>query len=284
MPDAALSMRLSQLDLTPGQINAVFFTHMHSDHADGFADILQLRWLLNSKGPKVDVVCSSDTVSALGFAISCQKFIAHIADAYIQSGEIAQRISEFKDQLSGAPADLVQLITFEPRNEPQVVWTSGDVKVSAVRSTHIAGHASYRVDTPAGSVVIGGDAGSDKTAPPRASSTSEEVETLAMGADIIVHSTIHPVMGPDKGSGMPPLIFFRQSTASDLGAMAKRTGAKHLMLTHLIPPMGATRQGPWTIPGGALTEGDYKKAAQEGGFTGNIVVGTDLVSLRFPAN
>jgi ribonuclease Z len=278
------SMRLSQLDVTPGQINAVFFTHMHSDHADGFADILQLRWLLNSKGPKVDVVCSSDTVSALGFTISCQKFIAHIADAYIQSGEIAQRISEFKDQLSGAPADLVQLITFEPRNEPQVVWTSGDVKVSAVRSTHIAGHASYRVDTPAGSVVIGGDAGSDKTAPPRASSTSEEVETLAMGADIIVHSTIHPVMGPDKGSGMPPPIFFRQSTASDLGAMAKRTGAKHLMLTHLIPPMGATRQGPWTIPGGALTEGDYKKAAQEGGFTGNIVVGTDLVSLRFPAN
>jgi hypothetical protein len=52
--------------------------------------------------------------------------------------------------------------------------------------------------------------------------------------------------------------------------MAKRTGAKHLMLTHLIPPMGATRQGPWTIPGGALTEGDYKKAAQDGGFTGNI--------------
>ena len=63
----------------------------------------------------------------------------------------------------------------------------------------------------------------------------------------------------------------------------QRAGAKHLMLTHLIPPMGATRQGPWAIPGGALTEGDYKKAAQDGGFTGNIVVGTDLVSVRLPA-
>ena|ERR1035437_189712 len=133
------------------------------------------------------------------------------------------------------------------------------------------------------SVVIGGDAGSDKTAPPRASSTSDEVETLANGVDIIVHSAIHPVMGPDKDSGMPPPIFFRQSTVSDLGAMAKRTGAKHLMLTHLIPPLGAARQGPWTIPGGALTEADYKKAAQEGGFSGNIVVGTDLASLRLPA-
>jgi ribonuclease Z len=53
-------------------------------------------------------------------------------------------------------------------------------------------------------------------------------------------------MGPDKDSGMPPPIFFRQSTASDLGAMAKRAGIKHVMLTHLIPPMGAAAvDHPW---------------------------------------
>jgi ribonuclease Z len=277
------SMRLSQLNVQPAQINAVFFTHMHSDHSDGFADLVQLRWHFNSKGPKVDVVCSADAVSVLGFTVSCQKFIAHIADAYIQSGEIAQRSSESKERLPGGPADLIHLITFDPKNEPQPVWSSGNVKVSAIRSTHIPGHASYRVDTPAGSVVIGGDAGNDKFAPPRESSTSDQVEKLAQGADIIVHSAIHPVMGPDKTSGMPPPIYFRQSTATDLGALAKRAGAKYLMLTHLIPPIGAARQGPWTIPGGALKEADYKQAAQDGGFTGNIVVGTDLASLRLPA-
>ena len=105
------------------------------------------------------------------------------------------------------------MITFDAKNEPQVVWSSGDVKVSAIRSTHIAGHASYRVDTPAGSVVIGGDAGNDTLAPPRSSSTSEEVERLAKGADIIVHSAIHPVMAPDKGSGMFPQGYYRQSSA-----------------------------------------------------------------------
>jgi ribonuclease Z len=254
-------MRLSQLNVTAAQINAVFFTHMHSDHADGFADLLQLRWHFNSKGPKVDVVCSSDTMSALGFTISCQKFVSHFADGYIQSGEIAQRISENKDRLAGGPADLVRLMTFEAKNEPQIVWTSDEVKVSAIRSTHIPGHASYRVDTPAGSVVIGGDAGSDKTAPPRSSSTSEQVETLAKGVDIIVHSTIHPVMGPDKDSGMPPPIFFRQSTTSDLGAMAKRAGAKHLMLTHLTPPPDgsdsarAMDYSRWRTNRGRLQEG-----------------------------
>ena len=200
-----------------------------------------------------------------------------------QSGEIAQRISEDKRRLAGGPAALANVRTFEPKNEPQPVWLLGDVKVSAVRSTHIAGHASYRVDTPAGSVVIGGDAGNDAFAPPRPSSTSAQVETLAKGADVIVHSAIHPVMGPDRDSGMPPPIFHRQSSASDLGAMAQRAGAKHLVLTHLIPPPGAPSQGTWKVPGGALTEADYQKAAQDGGFTGNIVVATDLASIRLPA-
>jgi ribonuclease Z len=275
-------MRLSQLGVPPGQLKAIFFTHMHSDHTDGFADLMQLRWHFNSKGPKIDMVCSSDVVSALGFTISCKKLAGHVADAFIQSGEIAQRISENKARLPGGPADLINLVTFDPKNEPQVVWTSGEVKVSAVRSTHIAGHASYRVDTPAGSVVIGGDAGNDVLKPPRASSTSDEVEKLAKGADVLVHSTIHPVMGPDKGSGFPPPIYFRQSTAQDLGALAKRAGVKQLMLTHLLPPVGAARQGPYKIPGGPLTEAGYRKAVEDSGFTGRIVVGTDLASVRLP--
>ena len=277
------NMRLSQVNVPPGQLNAIFFTHIHSDHTDGFADILQLRWHFNSTGPKLDVVCSSDAESPLGFTISCRKLVTHIGDAYLQSGEIAQRRSEDKARLAGGPADLINVITFEPKDEPQVVWSSGDVKVSAIRSTHIAGHASYRVDTPAGSVVIGGDAGNDLLAPPRAFSTSDQVEKLAKGADVIVHSAIHPVMGPDKGSGMPPPIFFRQSGTTDLGAMANRVGAKHLMLTHLIPSIGAERQGPYKIPGGPLKEADYREAVEKSGFTGNTIVGTDLASVRLPA-
>jgi ribonuclease Z len=277
------NMRLSQVNVTPAQLNAIFFTHMHSDHTEGFADIIQMRWNYNSKGPKLDVVCSSDAVSPQGFTLSCRKLATHIADPFIQSGEIAQRRSEDKARLAGGPADLAHVIIFEPKNEPQVVWSSGEVKVSAIRSTHIAGHASYRVDTPAGSVVIGGDAGSDVIAPPRASSTSEQVEMLAKGVDVIVHSTMHPVMGPDRESGMPAPVFYRQSSTADLGAMAKRAGAKHLVLTHLAPSIGAVRHGPFMVPGGPLTEADYRKAVEESGFSGNIVVGTDLASIRLPA-
>jgi ribonuclease Z len=276
-------LRLSQLNVLSSQVNAIFFTHLHNDHSEGFIDLIQHRWMVFPTGPKIDVVCSDDVASPLGFAISCRKFIAHIADASINSGEIAQRVGEDKRRPPGGPAAMANVRTFEPTNEPQAVWLLGDLKVSAVRSTHIPGHASYRVDTPAGSVVIGGDAGNDAFAPPRSSSTSAQVEALAKRADVIVHSTIHPVMGPDRDSGMPPPIFYRQSSASDLGAMAQRAGAKHLLLTHLIPMPGAPQQGVWKVPGGALTEADYIKAAQDGGFTGNVTVAQDLASIRLPA-
>jgi ribonuclease Z len=136
--------------------------------------------------------------------------VQHVDDAFIQSGDIAQRRTEGIAPKAGVPTDLTNLITFEPNNEPQLIWSSGDVKVSAIRSTHIAGHASYRVDTPAGSVVIGGDATNDKDAPPRSASTSDEVEKLAKRADVIVHSTIHQPWDRTRGADFPPPFFIER--------------------------------------------------------------------------
>jgi ribonuclease Z len=264
--------------MTPVELSAVFLTHVHGDHTEGLPDVMALRWYL--KGPKIDIVCSADAVSALGFTNSCRNYITHIADPFLQSGEVAERRSEDPARLAGGPAALANLVTFVLTEEPQVVWTSGDVRVSAIRSNHIAGHASYRVDTPAGSVVIGGDASNDVAAPPRAHSTSDQVERLANGADVIVHSAIHPVLGPDRKSGFPAEAFYRQSLASDLGAMAKRVGAKYLMLTHLAPALGTALHNRWNVPGGALVEADYREAVEAGGFTGTTIVGTDLTALR----
>lgn len=277
------SMRLSQLGLSAGDIDAIFITHVHSDHTDGFADLMQLRWHYHSPGPKVELVCSNDRVAPPGHVISCRKLALHVADSFIQSGEIAQRHNERKMTLPGGPAQLIEVRTFEPENEAKVVWSRGDVRVSAIRSTHMAGHASYRVDTPAGSVVISGDASNDTPAPPRAHSTSDQVERLAKGADVIVHSTTHPNMGPEKGGGMPPPIFYRQSIAPDIGAMAERAGAKHVILTHLTPSLGETKRvDNWRIVGAPLKAEDFLQAVRGGGFTGNVIVGEDLASLRLP--
>ncbi len=275
---------LSKLNVPVGKLSALFVTHMHSDHTEGVTDLMQLRWHFNSQGPKLDFVVSEDKKSPAGHTLSGSLFARHIGDTLIKSGEMAQRLVENPKRLADGPSALMNVITFGSVIEPTVVWSSGDVTVLAINSKHIPGHASYRVNTPAGSVVIGGDAGNDKSAPPRDASTSAQVEALAEDADVIVHSTIHPVMGPDKDSGFPPPVYFRQSTASDLGAMAARTGASHLMLTHLIPPLGASKQGPYPIPGGALSETDYEDAVKQGGYEGTTIVGTDLISLTLPAN
>jgi len=47
------SLRLSQVDVQPEQLSAIFFTHMHSDQVEDFVDIMQLRW--HNVGPKLDV-------------------------------------------------------------------------------------------------------------------------------------------------------------------------------------------------------------------------------------
>ena len=277
------TQQLSKIGVPVGRLSAVFLTHMHSDHVEGLIDMAQLRWHFASQGPKLPLICAEDTKSPAGHTMSCSNYAAHIGDALINSGEMAQRLAENPKRLPGGPAELLEVSTFPGSDGAHAVWSSGNVTVSAQFSRHVPGHASYRVETPAGSVVIGGDAGNDKPAPPRDTSTSAQVEALAMGADIIVHSTIHPVMGPDGTSGFPPPIYYRQSTATDLGAMAERTGSKHLMLTHLIPPVGAPRQGPYKLPA-PLSAADYESATRDGGFSGNVVVGADLAKLRLVAD
>lgn len=272
--------RLSQLGLSPNDLDAVFLTHNHSDHTEGLIGLMQLRW--HFMGGPLDLVCSED-VEVAGRTTSCRAFAEHIADAFLLSGEIAQRVAENKKRHPDGPSRLLILREVGQTASDsigEVVWSSGDVTVKAVTTTHIAGSLAFRVETPAGSAVIGGDAGNSKTTPPRDSSTSESVEALAEGADILVHSAIHPAFAPGAGSKFPPPVYFRQSNAADLGAMAERAGIKHLVMTHLIPALDSASHGPFVIPGGPLDQSDFVVAARETGFEGEIHVGKDLLSIR----
>jgi len=278
--------RLSQLGLSPNKLDAVFLTHLHSDHTEGLIGFLQLRW--HFMGGPIDIICSGDARASMPppeRTMSCRGFTEHIGDAFIHAGEIAQRYGENQQRHPGGPAALVQLNEVElplPDKPGTVVWESGDVKVSAIGATHIAGSLAYRVDTPVGSVVIGGDAGNSKRAPPRDSSTSETVEALAQGADILVHSVIHPAFAPGAGSKFPAPVYLRQSAAADLGALATRAGVGQLVMTHMIPALNAPSHGPFAVPGGALGTDDFEAAARESGFEGKIYVGKDLLSIRLP--
>lgn len=272
--------RLSQLGLSPNKLDAVFLTHLHSDHTEGLIGLMQLRW--HFLGEPLDVACTADA-SAGERTMSCEAFLENIGEPFVRAGEIAQRYAENSKRHVEGPKGLINFIAIPVQQATaKTVWQEGDVSVSAVSTTHIAGSLAFRVDTPAGSVVIGGDAGNSKLAPPRDSSTSQSVEALANGADVLVHSVIHPSFGPESGSGFPAPIYHRQSGAGDLGALALRAGVKHLMLTHMIPALDAEAHGPFKVPGGPLQEEDFETAAKALGFKGKVHVGRDLLSLRLP--
>ena len=116
------SLSLSQVGLQSGMLNAIFFTHMHSDHTEGFIDLIQHRWHFASSGPKIDVVCSDDAASPLGFTISCKNFVAHVGDHFLKSGEIAQRRAENKQRPEAGPAAMANVIGFAAKDEVQPVW------------------------------------------------------------------------------------------------------------------------------------------------------------------
>ena len=63
----------------------------------------------------------------------------------------------------------------------------------------------------------------------------------------------------------------------------RKAGGPADLINVVAFPMGAASQGPYKIPGGSLTEADYKSAVTDGGFEGITIVGTDLVSIRLPA-
>ena len=106
------NQRLSELQVPVGKLDAIFLTHMHSDHTEGLPDILQLRWHFNSAGPKVDLVCADDAKAPAGHTLSCKRFAEHIGDPLIQSGEMAQRLTENPKRLSGGPTDLLNVQSF----------------------------------------------------------------------------------------------------------------------------------------------------------------------------
>ena len=51
--------------------------------------------------------------------MSCKKLVAHIGDTLIQSGEIAQRVTEDKTRYRPGRQRLTNVNTFEPKDEPQ---------------------------------------------------------------------------------------------------------------------------------------------------------------------
>jgi ribonuclease Z len=248
----ATGLRLADTGVRAGDLDAVFVTHVHSDHVVDLADLAMTRWVERTSTPAgpLAVICPEGATA---------RFVARMLDPYDE--DIALR-----RQHTGAAAPGVACSTFVPTPSAQRVWASPDgaVVVSAVAVHHEPVAAvAYRVDTPDGAVVVSGD-----------TRVCAEVEELCAGAAVVVHEACRrtALAGAVAGTVFETIFSYHADTV-ELGGMARRAGVPHLVLTHLIPP-----------PGTDAEAAAFAADVRAGGYSGRVTVGVDLTTVELGAD
>ena len=223
----------------------VFVTHHHSDHNADYGNLIWLAW---TAGLRTRV----DTWGPAPLASMTEHFLA--MNAY----DITTRIAD------EGRVPLAPLITVHELSQPGLVFQQDGVTVTAALARHppVVPSFAYRFDTADRSIVISGD-----TAP------SEDIVSLAKGAEVLVHDALYPAGVDRLVAAVPNAATLKQSilshhtAAADAGRIAQAAGVKTLVLSHLVPPDDA-----------AITDRMWIDAARAH-FRGHIIVGKDLLEI-----
>ena len=254
---------LALMNLPPGRVDAVFLTHLHSDHIDGLGELMLQRWAGGGRDTPVPIWGPSGV----------ETVVAGFTDAYrIDSGF---RIAHHGPKVV-PPAGFGGVARpFDPPAEgPDLVLIdTPDLKVSAfpVRHEPVEPAVGYKFVYKGRSVVISGD-----------TAASPRVEAAAKGADVLVHEGLAPNLvamqtNAAKAHGRANLaaithdILSYHTPPEEAAAIAQRAGARYLLFTHIIPP----------LPMRAL-EGPFLGRSREI-FSGEVRVGHDGDFLSLPA-
>jgi len=153
--------RLAQLNLNASQVDAVFLTHLHSDHFVGLPDLWLTGWLVSSRARPWEL--SGPAGTAL--------MVERLREAF--SVDLKTRVDENAGHLAAAGAEI------RARDvSAGVVHDRDGVKVSAFVVDHraIAPALGYRIDYAGRSVVISGD-----------TRVSPALVKAAAGSDLLIH-------------------------------------------------------------------------------------------------
>lgn len=168
------------------------------------------------------------------------RITVHGSGETVQSMQQMHRLSGHRGQFS-----------FREVAAGQSVEPWGGCVVEAIAAEHITGSFGYRARLPGSVLVLSGD-----TAP------SVAVEAAAREADVLIHEASFDRAQALKAADL------RHTTAEQAGALARRAGARRLILTHIVPD--------------GLISGDRLRAEAEGAYGGAVELAEDLQSVELP--
>ena len=205
--------RLRQIDLSYDKINALFLTHLHSDHIVGLPDLWLTGWLISRRKVPLNVfgpVGTADMIKYLQMA-----FVVDI------------KIREEDDKATEEGGKLLV-------NEIQqgVIYDKDSVKVIAFEVDHypVVPAFGYRIEYNGHSVVLSGD-----------TRYSENLIKFAKGTDLLIHEV---VIAPDTLSKSDSRynILAHHSTPEQTAMVFNKVRPKLAVYSHIVKLYGGTEQ------------------------------------------
>jgi ribonuclease Z len=241
------TMRLFQLGIPIGRIDALLLTHFHSDHTVGIPDLWLTGWLNSHFGNR------RRPFNVIG-PVGTRTLMHHLEAAYARDIEI--RVEDEKLAREHVA------ISVKEFTEDGVVYQAGELTVIAFTVDHgdaIKPAFGYRIEYQGRAVVISGD-------------TRYNANVLRYGehADLLIHEVA--MARPELlGEAAIQRIVNHHTSPQEAGRVFAQTKPKLAAYTHLVMLASETIKPPTT---------DELIAATRETYAGPLQVGEDLMSFE----
>ena len=245
-----VTQRLQQSGLKLGAVDALFITHLHSDHVVGIPDLWLIGWLDNVFGQR------SGPFRVYGPA-GTQNLMDGLAKAY--AWDISARIADQKLDPANLRAEVTEF-------REGVVYDKAGLKVTAFDVDHgemLKPAFGFRVDFGGRSVTISGD-----------TRFSENLIRHATGTDLLIHQ----VAAANEALAKVPTfetILAHHTKPEEAGTVFTRSKPKLAVFYHFV------LLGTPKLP--AVTEKDVFEMARKT-YSGPLLIGEDLMAFRLEAD